>query len=182
MSAQKIDIHFECPWLTLVSTPDPAGRPYYMIDLADYVAVVAITAEGRALLVRQYRPIVDRVTLELPSGHVDGGESPEDAARRELLEETGYAAGELQLLGRLVPDVGRLRNRLWCFFAPDVRRDPAAPALEAGVTLCEVDAAELIRHAADGTIDHALALAPLFLALATHKLSLPIPSRLGDKS
>ncbi len=54
------------------------------------VIVVPITAAGDLILIKQYRPALDRLVVELPAGLVDKGESPEEAARRELIEETGY--------------------------------------------------------------------------------------------
>ena len=142
-----------------------------MLDVPDYVAVVARTAAGGVMLVRQHRPVVGRETLELPSGHVDAGESPEQAARRELLEETGMEAGSIELLGVLVPDVGRLVNRMWCYFAPDVTPAVAPVPAEQGLTCIEVPEQELLAMALDGRIDHALNLAVLFLAVSKARLS-----------
>ena len=101
------------------------GAPVHITPLQtkDYVSVVAVTEDGRLLLVRQFRPAVGRMTLELPSGHVEPGETPEQAARKELLEETGYLADTFTLLGNLSPDTGRLGNRMWCFFAKGARRE-----------------------------------------------------------
>jgi len=149
------------------------GEPYYMLDVADYVSVVARTPGGQLVLVRQYRPVVGRDTLELPSGHVDAGEAPEDAVRRELLEETGMVAGNVELLGVLTPDVGRLTNRMWCYFASDVTPAGGDVELEDGVVPVEVSASEAMAMATDGTIDHALNLAALFLAVSKRKVSLP---------
>jgi 8-oxo-dGTP pyrophosphatase MutT (NUDIX family) len=143
-----------------------------MLELQDYVAVVAVTPQRQVLFVRQFRPVVQRHTLELPSGHVEQNESPEDAARRELLEETGYVARRLELLGTLVPDVGRLANRMWCYFAADVRPSDGAPQREEGLSLIELPEREALHCASNGTIDHALNLAALFLALTVGKLSL----------
>lgn len=163
---------FESPWCTLVAKPDPHGRPYYMLELADYVSVVALTPDRHLVLVRQYRPVVERVTLELPSGHVDAGETPEEAARRELLEETGFTAGDLELLGTLVPDVGRLTNRMWCYFAPDVVPAAAPSAIEEGIELSIVAERDAMAMAGDGTIDHALNLAALFMAVSRNRVRL----------
>ena len=62
------------------------------------VAVLALTPEGRLVMVRQFRPGPDRVVLTLPGGMIDPGETPEEAGERELREETGYAAGSVDLV------------------------------------------------------------------------------------
>jgi ADP-ribose diphosphatase len=166
------DAVFETNWFRVVAAPQPGGEPYYMLELPDYVSIVALTPARELLLVRQYRPVVRRHTLELPSGHVEPGEAPEDAARRELLEETGCEAGRLDLLGTLVPDVGRLANRMWCYFAAEVGPSARRHEREAGVSVVALPEGEALARAADGTIDHALNLAPLFLAVAGGRLSL----------
>ena len=107
-------------WFQVVARR-PAGwsDPHYSIRTRDYVGVVATDRAGRLLLVRQFRPAVWAETLELPSGHVEDGQTPEQAARAELLEETGHEAEHFELLANLSPDTGRLGNRLWGFFAGD---------------------------------------------------------------
>lgn len=77
-------------------------------------------------MVRQYRPAVETSTLELPCGHVEEGDTPEEAARKELLEETGYVAEQMILLANLAPDTGRLGNRMWCFFAPHAMQESSS--------------------------------------------------------
>jgi ADP-ribose pyrophosphatase len=156
---------FESPWCRLVEQPLAEGQPYYMLEVDDYVAVVARTTNRRLVLVRQHRPVVNRISIELPSGHVDPGETAEQAGRRELLEETGMVAHHMELLGVLTPDIGRLKNRMWCYFAPDVT-PAAAFAPEPGLEAFEVDESEALAMAGDGRIEHALNLAVLFLALA----------------
>ncbi|MBI3850095.1 MAG: NUDIX hydrolase [Verrucomicrobia bacterium] len=118
----------------MAKRPPSFAEPHYSIRTKDYVVVVALDMEGRFLLVRQLRPAVDGHTLEIPGGHVEPEETPEDAARKELLEETGHVADQFELLANLSPDTGRLGNRIWCFFAGDARPVRASqPWGEAGV-------------------------------------------------
>lgn len=112
---------FKTRWFELIEkSVGQDGTLHYSISTRDYVMIFAVTGDGMFPLVRQFRPAVEMVTLELPGGHVDDGESPEQAARKELREETGFIAQDLIPLGELSPDTGRLSNRMWCFFAPKV--------------------------------------------------------------
>jgi ADP-ribose pyrophosphatase len=82
------------------------------------VAVVPVTAQGTALLVRQYRGSVDRYVLEIPAGTRDlDGEPPERTARRELAEEVGVLAEHLELLGEVFNTPGFCDQRTFLFLA-----------------------------------------------------------------
>jgi ADP-ribose pyrophosphatase len=98
-SLQERKTVFATPWFQVLAAPAPdEGQPRYVIQGADFVVIVAVTKRGQMLLVRQFRVAAAALTLELPAGHFELGEAPEQAARRELLEETGYEADS-----RLVP-------------------------------------------------------------------------------
>ena len=84
--------------------------PYHVIEVADWVNVIAISEAGNVILVEQYRHAVGHFMLEIPAGHVDPQEKPEAAVRRELLEETGYGGGTWHELGVLHPAASRFDN------------------------------------------------------------------------
>jgi ADP-ribose pyrophosphatase len=142
----------------------PDAEPYYSLDLLDYVSIVATTMDGSFVLVRQFRPAVEAVTLEIPAGHVESGQRPEDAARVELAEETGYAAASVRLIGCLKPDTGRLSNRMWVYFAGAAER-AGSWTPEPGIEVVVASPAEFARWLRDGTLDHALHVASIFLAI-----------------
>lgn len=91
--------------------------PYYIMESGDYVNIVPVTAAGEIVLVRIYRHGVGRTLLETPGGLIDAGETPLDAARRELLEETGCDCADLRPIGSGSPDPARLSCRAHYFLA-----------------------------------------------------------------
>lgn len=77
---------------------------YYVLEYPNWVNAIALTENGKLILVRQYRHGADIVSLEVPGGVIDGDESPENAIRRELLEETGYSFENAELIATLYPN------------------------------------------------------------------------------
>ena len=155
---------YRTPWFELLAkTMEDGDEPYYSLRLPDYAAMLAYTEDRQVLCVRQYRPALERYTLELPSGIIDPGETPEQAARRELIEETGYEARDLEVLGPLYPDTGRLGNRIWACVATGLRpvqgREP-----EPGIEVQSMSVPELLQATARGRFDHALHLAVVHMA------------------
>jgi len=158
------------PWVTLrerllLATPNSEPEAYHSLAQADYVTVFAVTSDGRVPLVRQFRPAIQGVTVELPGGMADAGEAPAATAARELFEETGYClARPLVELGCLAPDTGRLENRLWGYFAGDVTHDPNwKPESDVEPFLMGLDEFKAAVRA--GCFDHALHVALVGLAL-----------------
>jgi ADP-ribose pyrophosphatase len=148
---------------------------FSLIRAVDWVNVIALTRDEHVVLVRQYRPGIDSVCIEIPGGMVDEGEEPLVAAKRELVEETGYTAREWRPLGVVAPNPAIQNNRLHSFLALDAEATHAMHldgnevlALDV-LPLAEVQ--DLLRS---GRIDHALVLAAFaHLALQLGSLRRP---------
>jgi 8-oxo-dGTP pyrophosphatase MutT (NUDIX family) len=114
-------------------------------------------------MIRQYRHGARQVTLEIPGGLVDPGDTPEKAAARELLEETGYQAEALVQIGVVNPNPALFNNRCYTFVAQDVTkiREPMPDQAEdIEVTLIPLpDIPKLIRT---GEIDHAMVITAFY--------------------
>jgi 8-oxo-dGTP pyrophosphatase MutT (NUDIX family) len=138
--------------------------PFFRIDSVDWVHVVPITRDGHVVMVRQWRHGVRETTLEIPGGMVDPGETPAQAAARELLEETGYRASRVDPLGVLSPNPALFGNGLHTFVARDVERVAEIRNEGAEETAVELVAlADLPKLLTDGSIRHALVVAGLHL-------------------
>jgi 8-oxo-dGTP pyrophosphatase MutT (NUDIX family) len=117
---------YESPWCSFrldeVRLPDGAEIEYGVLESAGFSAVVPVTEEGGVVLVRQWRQPVGGFTLELPGGGVDKGKDPREAARRELLEETGYRAEDLSHLVSVRTSPGRSTEVCHLFRCKAVRQ------------------------------------------------------------
>ena len=121
-------------WLALRSDTVrlPNGRvldPYHVIEQPDWVTAVALTHDGKIVLVEEYRHGAQQTVVELPSGIHDKPEEPLAAMQRELKEETGFASDEWHPIGSFFANAPRLNNRVHCFVALDARKI-AEPALD----------------------------------------------------
>lgn len=139
---------------------------YYVRESAGFVMIFALTRDERVVLVRQYRYGLDCVGLELPAGMIEPGEEPAACARRELLEETGYAVDEMHALGIYAAEPVRSTARAFFFIATGAHAD-REPCLDPTEHI-EVELATLAEFAAmlrDGRIDNLASLAAGYRAL-----------------
>lgn len=83
---------------------------YFVLEYPNWVNAIALTTDNKIIMVRQYRHAGDIISLEIPGGVIDGTEQPEDAIRRELLEETGYSFQTLELIATLYPNPATANN------------------------------------------------------------------------
>lgn len=115
------------PWLTArrdtVELPD--GRindEFYILEYPTWVNVIAIDKDGRFVMVEQFRHGLGEVYTELCAGVAEEGEEPVDAAKRELLEETGYTGGTWILLNKISQNPSTCTNYTYCFLAEGVEK------------------------------------------------------------
>lgn len=151
---------------------DGREHDFFVIEAPDWINVVPLTDDGRVVLIEQYRHGTGELSLEIPGGMVDPGESPAETAARELLEETGYGGGELTLVGKTRPNPAIQNNWLHTYVARGVRFS-AAPVFhgtEQTVTRL-VPFGEVPRLIREGAVTHSLVVAAFHLLSLCEKLS-----------
>ena len=168
---------YETPYFALRSDrlrlPGGAIKdPYYVVERPDAAIIFPLTREGEVVLVRQYRPPLERMELGLPAGLVEEGEEPEAAARRELLEETGHSGGEWELLGTLASPPSLKDNWAYLFLARGVEETSAPdPDEHELVEVVKASAEALLGLIRDGEIVSSSGVAAIMLALERLKIS-----------
>ncbi|MEM7008904.1 MAG: NUDIX hydrolase, partial [Thermodesulfobacteriota bacterium] len=95
---------------------------FFVVEAPDWINVVALTEENEIVLIEQYRHGTDSVTVEIPGGMVDPGEEPLQTAKRELLEETGYAGENWVQIGVVHPNPAMQNNRCFMFLATNCKK------------------------------------------------------------
>ncbi len=146
---------------------------FYEIDSPDWVNVVAITRDDEIVMIEQFRHGTEELRVELPGGIVDDDESPEDAAKRELLEETGYSSGHWELIGTSRPNPALQGNTIYHFLANGCEKNDEQ-SLDPNESIVNrlVGAGEVAKMVAAGEITHSLVLAAFYFLAANRKLSI----------
>ncbi len=161
----------ETPYFNLRSDrlrlPDGSIKdPYYVVERPDAAIIFPVTGDGEVVLVRQYRPPIDRMELGLPAGLVEEGEKPEAAARRELAEETGYGGGGWEPLGSLASSPSLKDNWAYLFLARGVEEvAPPDPDEHESIEVVRVPLGEVSGLVHSGEIVSSSGVAAVMLAL-----------------
>ena len=100
--------------------------------------LLPVTSDGRVILIRQFRYAAGETLLEVPAGTIDPGETPEETAGRELLEETGYHSRRLEKLAEFFPSPGILAERMHLFLATELEKREASPDADESLQIVEL--------------------------------------------
>lgn len=104
-----------------VQMPDGKIVEWDFVDHKGAAAVLPITADGKVVMVKQYRNALDRVTLEIPAGGINPGETAYESAVRELTEETGYRSDHVTHLKDIVSAIGFCNETIYIYLAEDLK-------------------------------------------------------------
>ena len=142
-------------------------EPYYTYSRRDYVVIVARDTQGKYLCVRQFRQGIRKVTTEFPAGGIERGENEDalKAAKRELLEETGYVSDEWQSLLTIPSNATIADNTAYLFFANNCRKE-SGQSLDAMefLNVHLLDADEIGQRIAEGRFEQAMHILAWLLA------------------
>lgn len=171
-TVRRSEVVLERPWLRVrrqhvVLASGVELAEFDLIESPSWSATFALTQAGDVVLVEQYRHGLGQVSLELPAGVIEPGENPEASARRELLEETGYASDAWEPLSEVATEPSRHTNRAHFFVARGARRvaEPRPdPSEQLRVVL--LDAPALREAITQGRVQHGVHVGAMLLALA----------------
>ena len=143
--------------------PDGTRHTRAVVRHAGAVALIPLVDRDHVCLIRNYRVSVDRTLIELPAGTLEPPETPEQTARRELIEETGFRAGRLEPLHSFFMSPGILDERMHVFVASELQEVGAAREAGEEIENLIVRWDEALRLVHSGQIEDAKTLVGLLL-------------------
>jgi len=144
---------------TTISPRTGTKHDFYVIESRDWINIIPLTDDDQVVMIRQYRHGSREVTLEIPGGLVDPGDTPKKAAARELLEETGYQAKKWIKIGVVNPNPALFNNHCYTFSAQKIKKvaDPRPDQTEDIETVL-IPLKKIPGLISRGEIDHAMVI------------------------
>jgi len=152
-----------------VKLPSGKETTREIVEHENCVAIVALDDADNILLVKQFRKPVEKELLEIPAGGIDPGETPEDAVRREMREETGFLPQKVERLGGFYSSPGFCTEYLHLYLATDLVPKPLKAEDSESITLVQVSLKEVTGLIASGAIVDAKSIAGLLAFLEYQK-------------
>jgi len=136
---------------------------FFVIEAPDWINVIALTENDEVVLIEQFRHGSQSVTVEIPGGMVDPGEEPLQTAKRELLEETGYAGDSWASIGEVLPNPAIQNNKCYTFLVTNCKKvgEPKFDTTEEILTYTK-PSSEITKLVAEGKITHSLVIAAFY--------------------
>ena len=161
---------------TAVSPRSGTEHDFHIIESDDWINVIPLIGDHHVVMIRQYRHGARKVTLEIPGGLTDPGDTPEKAAARELLEETGYEGEEFVKIGVVNPNPALFNNRCYTFVARNVQkvRDPMPDQAE-DIEVLLVPLSDIPELIQNGEIDHAMVITAFYWYFSQSQQGLKTP-------
>ncbi|MTI70210.1 MAG: NUDIX hydrolase [Firmicutes bacterium] len=135
-----------------VELPDKKYSKREIVEHSGAVAIVPITDDGYVTLVKQYRKAIDKELLEIPAGKIEVGEEPKSCAIRELKEETGITAENLEYMFEFYTSPGFSNEKLYLFMAKNLDVGEANPDTDEYIEVVKVKLEELVEKVNKGEI------------------------------
>ena len=148
---------------TTLSPRTGREHDFYIIESGNWVNVIPLTSDHQVVMIRQYRHGSREITLEIPGGLVDPGYTSEEAAARELLEETGYQTKTFEEIGVVSPNPAIFNNRCYTFLAQRVEKvgNPSFDQTE-DIEVVLIPLADIPNLIVKGEIDHAMVITAFY--------------------
>ena len=148
-----------------VRLPDNREREYNLVRHNDSVTILPLDSENNIVFVAQFRMGTEDILLELPAGVMDDNEDPKESALREIREETGMAAGKMELLGSVYLAPGYSSELNHIFLATELYSSPLDMDDDEFLEIRKIQASEMQTLAKEGKIQDSKTLAALYLAI-----------------
>jgi ADP-ribose pyrophosphatase len=155
---------------TCIRDSDGKSSDFFVIENPDWVNIIAINKADEVVLIEQFRHGTEEIELELPGGLVDDGEAAEEAAKRELLEETGYSSNRWMMLGKSHPNPAIQNNTIYHYLALDCEKtSETAFDLHESITTKMVSRDMIGALIGDGSVTHSLVVAAFYYLSRTNE-------------